>query len=219
MTNAGAAGYTKLSETAFTGERLFGVLVGGLCAPPIGLAGSHAAVPIFAPTPGAFNASPEAMAEALWVSALAALSIVLVWGLLAIGRQTRGLWPRSLLALGWSMTIVLLAFLLDAYDGRFDADVFRPQFVLVAFMMWMLSVPTAFALGSLALVATRCASSQSVAGFVVSGTIIALVVSFLFPGAPFYVGPDGIVGALGFWLPTGVFAMGCCGAASGTRWV
>jgi hypothetical protein len=218
MTNAGAVDDTRLSQPLFTWERLFGLLVGGVCAPPIGLSGAYAATPIFAPTPGAFNASPAAFAEALWVCGLMISIILSVWSLLAVGRRSKGIGPRSALALGWCLAIALLIYLLDAHDGDFDGAVLHPVFFVLVAMMWIISIPTAFALGSLAIAATYISSKQSAVSLVASGAIVAVVVSVMFPGTPLFMGGDGIVAALGFWLPTGVFTMGCCAAASGARW-
>lgn len=200
-----------------TGERLFGLLVGGLCAPPIGLAGANAATPIFAPTPGAFNSSPEAFAEALWICSLMISSILLVWGLLAVGRRLTGIGPRSALAAGWLLALALLIYLLDAHDGGFDGAVFHPVTVFIVVMMWLVSIPTAFVLGSLALAAAHIVSRTGVVGLVAAGAMVAVLVSLAAPEAPLNTGPDGIAGALGFWLPAGVFTMGCCAATGGSR--
>ena len=219
MTSSAAVLDARRSEPTFTGDRLFGLLVGGLCAPPIGLAGASAAVPLFDPTPGAMNASPEAFANALWISALAAVSGLMVWGLLIAGRRIQGVGARLALAFGWTLTITLLLVLADVQDGRFHASLLNPVVIPVVIMAWMLSVPSAFVLGGLALVLARSASAISVAGLVAAGAIVAGGVGFVLPHTPLYWNPDGIVGPLGFWIPTGVFTMGCCAAASSARWV
>lgn len=218
MTYAPAAKDGHKSEFIFTGERLFGLLVGGLCAPPIGLAGANAFVTLFDSVPGSYSASPEAFKEALWVCGLMAGGILLIWGLLALGRRVKRLASQSLLALGWLLAIAFFVFLLDAHDGDFDGAVFHPVFVPIVVMMWIISVPTALTLGSLALVAAHLVSTKNAMGIVASGALIAVAVSLVWPRTPIPMGADGIFGALGFWLPTGVFTMGCCAAASGARW-
>jgi hypothetical protein len=217
MTEATARDKSE-SEAFFNRARLFGLLVGGLCAPFIGVAGSGAAVTILNPEPGSNDASPQAFEEALWVSGTIAASMLAVWGLLAFGRSLKGLGLKGALSIGLCLAAMLLIYVLDLGDRGSDGPGVHPVLYGVLFLMWFFSVPTAFMFGSLALAVTYAFSRPSVVALVASGTAIAVVVSLALPGTPFNLGGDGVVGALGFWLPTGVFTMGCCAAASGAPW-
>jgi hypothetical protein len=218
MTNAASARDKNESEAIFTRARLFGLLVGGLGAPFIGVAGSNAAVTILNPEPGSNDASPQAFEEALWVCGLIAANMLVVWGLLAFGRRLKGIGPRSAFAIGLCLAAVLLVYAVDMGDGVFEGPGPHPVMYWILLLMWLFSVPTAFMLGSVALAATYILSKPSALALVAAGAVIAVFVSLALPGTPFNVGGDGIVGALGFWLPTGVFTMGCCAATSGVRW-
>lgn len=219
MSNVSAEDHARGSEPFYTGGRLFGLLVGGLGAPFIGDAGARAADAFFPESPGPNDASPQAFAEALWGCGLIAFSMLSVWGLLATMRRFAGIVPRIVLAAAFCVAIAGLVLILDVLDRGFDGppDLSKGM-IWVLLLMWIISISTAFTLGSVAIAATYIFSKPSVVSLVASGAVVALVVSVLFPGTPLVMVGDGFVGALGFWLPTGVFTMGCCAAASGARW-
>jgi hypothetical protein len=216
MTNASAEDHARGSDPFFTGGRVFGLLVGGLGAPFIGDVGARAATALLAPEPGSNAASPQAFTEALWGCGLIAFSMLSVWGLLATLRRFAGIAPLSVLATVFCLAIALLVLILDVLDRGFEGPPdLSGTMILVLLFAWIISISTAFTLGSVAIAITYIFSKPSVMSLVASGAVVAVIVSVMFRDAPFVWGADGIVGALGFWLPTGMFTMGCCAAASG----
>jgi hypothetical protein len=194
-----------------------GLFAGGVFAPLIGADGAYAATLIFALEPGTANNYPNAIGEALWVSGRMTLSMLLIWGLLTAGRRLIGLAPRSVLAIGGCLAVAALFFLLDTRHGGVGRAVFHREMITVVILGWVVSITTAFIFGSWALVLAHLFSKLSAIGLVASGAIVAVIVSLLFEGTPLRFGSDGIVAALGFWLPAGVFTMGCCAATSGVE--
>jgi MFS family permease len=216
MTNASAEDNARGSEPFYTGGRIFGLLIGGLFAPFIGDLGARAADAFFPESQGSNDASPQAFAEALWGCGLIAFSMLSVWLLLAAVRRFAGSGPRNVLATLFCLAIAVLVLILDVLDRGFDGPPdLSDGMTLVFALIWIISIMTAFALGSVAIATTYTFSKPSVVSLVASGAVVAFVVSVLFPGTPLFMVGDGFVRALGFWLPTGVFTMGCCAAASG----
>jgi hypothetical protein len=205
---------SRPAANLFTWHRYRGLIVGGLCAGPIGLVAGSSSGDLFEAVPGSFSATSEARFSAFTQAAGTVGAILLIWGLVYARRFADTTGRKLGILIGWAALVVTLYTLVQATPS-FGGSISAWQVLLVVFallaIMSITGVTFALVFGTIALLLAQAMRLTGMPWLILSGAIVSAVPGFmgLLTDVVFGVHARSMPISLGFWMAAGIMTMGC----------